>query len=422
MKSDLSALFFLPSFYALVTWTVALLLYHMRLMDWFDAAPMAIMIFWGTTLIFLIATILSWPAAKQVVERLHQAQTQARSLRCHVLSAIPLWMPIIFHLIGFIGLGLYLAEIVGTFGGLEPLIGILLAESYLIRQSEIELLSIYISYFGWIAIPLSILWMYSAQKWSYLLILLTLSQFAGNLLFLDRTRPVWLVFVSVIILLPLLAKIDFKSILIRLSLIIGAGLTAFFAIGIWLGKTGEAFSHYGYVSIDNHSAALYYYLTGGFAYMAAQIEMGPPSQFSLAQSLYPLFKAGSMLGLNDPPPSQILPFVELPFPANVGTFLEPYFMDGGYGLMLIALVVHSFVLNLAALYFLRTCNPWGWYLWATLCFVGFISFFVPKLVSTPVWLFFSVAMPIMMLKGMRTGRAVNSQTNHLKHMAVSRRP
>jgi hypothetical protein len=414
MKLDLSALFFLPSFYASATWLVALTLYHWRLMDWFPTSTEAVVAYWATAAVFVLATVLHWPSSQRLLGQLRTCRSLDGRFDVHMLYAAPSWALAGLHLLGFTGLALYLSEITGRFGGLEGLTAVLLSESYLIRQSEIDLVSIYISYFGWIAVPLSVLRMRATRRISLPLATMTALQFAGNLLFLDRTRPVWLVFMSVIILLPLLDDISFRSIAKRLLALVMLGLFAFFSIGIWLGKTGEAFAYYGDVRVDHHFAALYYYLTGGFAYMSAQIEAGPPASFGLEQSLYPLYKLGTMIGVNDSPPSQVLPFIDLPFPANVGTFLEPYFMDGGYALMILAVVVHAFGLNAAALALLRSFSAWGWFLWSNLCFIGFIAFFVPKLVSTPVWMFFAIGIPLLVLRFLRRRMRAASRKESLQ--------
>lgn len=395
-RDPLSALLFIPSFYGFVAWGVCLALYSVRLLEWFPSIDAGVGIFLLTVISFLAATLLYMPAYGRVLDGDAWAKGDPPENRWrHAAAALPDKVLALLHGLGLLGLFLYLREISAIFGGLDQLIDVLASESYLIRQSEVDLIGIYISYFGWIAIPLTMLKWRATSRLPWWLFIAVLLQFSGNLLFIDRTRPIWLAFVSLLIIFPLIPRFQFHRLVVRMLVISAFAIGAFFAIGLWIGKTGAGLSYYGYVGMSDYYAVLYYYLTSGFAYFENMLIAGQGDPMGLARSLYPLYKAGSMLGLVAEPPSQILPFEEVPFPANVGTFLEPYFMDGGYPLVLVAILVHTFGLNAIALAVLRGGSPWGTFLWATLCFVAFISFFVPKLVSTPVWMFFVIALTAM---------------------------
>ena len=66
-----------------------------------------------------------------------------------------------------------------------------------------------------------------------------------------------------------------------------------------------------------------------------------------------------MVGLATEPPPQILPVLDIPFPANVATFLEPLYSDGGLVFVLSGILVATFgVDSLALLRKLALRRPW----------------------------------------------------------------
>jgi hypothetical protein len=392
----------IPSFYGFLAWTVSYSLYKIRLIDWAPSVPQAEGVFLLTILLFLIATI-AW---YQPFNRLWRTQTGGASGGPRAAT----WLDgagartlLLFHVVGLAGISWHLYVLITGLGGVANYLGILVDDSQLIRQFEIEPYGIYLSYFGWIAIPITIFrWRFS--KVPLTLKLLTVAQAIGNILFIDRTRPIWLLFVSMLMVSYWSMPRERSRIVWYLVTFAGVALGLFVAVGHWIGKTGEALQHYGGVSIDTQLASIYYYLTSGFPYMESLIALGEPAELELGRTLYPLYKVLSWLELAPAPPPQILQFEELPFPTNAGTFLEPYFSDGGYLLLGLAAVVYSFGLNLFGYLALATRSIWGGYIWATFCFVAFISFFVPKLGSAPVWLFCLIAASALMIRSARGSR------------------
>jgi hypothetical protein len=384
-----SSLLFVPSFYALVTWVVSYGLYRTRLIEWYASPGPGSYIVLFTILMFGIATV-AWNAAfGRTLVAFHTLQILESGRDASRLAwYTPNRTLLLLHLGGFAGLAVHMWNMMSVFGGLQQIFFVLTTESHIIRQTEVDATGIYIAYSGWIAIALtSLRWGGGGRIPKWLLALFIL-QFAGNLLFIDRTRPVWLAFVSMLIVMPFFPYKTFaKALRRRIGAVVVAGLVAFFAIGFWVGKTGEYLENYGRVHVPYQIAGLLYYVTGSYPYLDDVIEAGEQPESGLQRTFYPFYKFGEMLRLNQAPPSQLLPFDDLPFPTNVGTFLEPYFSDGGYVLMLFAILIHAFGLNALGLFALRSWSPWGLFLWSTLCFVDFISFFVPKLVSAPIWLF-----------------------------------
>ena len=109
------------------------------------------------------------------------------------------------------------------------------------------------------------------------------------------------------------------------------------------------------------------------------------------RALYPALKALAALNMTPSPPSQLNDYYSVPFPANVGTFLEPFYHDGGMAFAFVAIVVHSFGLDWLGLAFLRTTRRLALFGWANLCFVTVIGFFTPKITGFPTWLFTGLA-------------------------------
>jgi hypothetical protein len=382
----LSALAFIPSVYGFCTWTAALLLYQTRLMEWFPSSGNSLYVFSAVAACFAISAAVNLPAFTRTVqantrEALHLAA--AGRSRLNVNDAT-LW---ICHVLGIIGLALYLSEILQIFGGIQGLLDVLVSESHLVRGAEIDLIGVYFSYFGWIAIPLTALRWQNAGRPPLLLTLVAVVQICGNLLFIDRTRPVWIGFVTLLILLPGNTSLSAHRILARVGLIVVGALGAFYGIAFWIGKTGEVFPYYGPVHVSTETGILYYYITCGFAYFEAIWNEILIPTMTPERTLYPLFKVLSMLSIAPTPPAQILPFMDLPFPTNTGTFLEPLYSDGGIAYLAFGVIAATLGVDRLALWCLRSRQPMVVVFWANLCFASFIAFFVPKLAGTPLWMF-----------------------------------
>jgi hypothetical protein len=99
---------------------------------------------------------------------------------------------------------------------------VLLSETHLVRGADFDLIGIYLSYCGWMAIPLTILKWKVHRRVSMRLGLLLAAQICGNLLFIDRTRPVWIAFVSILVLFPFVRKPSLSKLLLPLGAIGGS--------------------------------------------------------------------------------------------------------------------------------------------------------------------------------------------------------
>jgi hypothetical protein len=393
LNKGLSVLFFIPSFYGFGTWGIALGLYQLRIMGWDPSTTIGTSVFVSTWAAFAFSTLVVVPVYSKAVRRTFMpialTPSEAKGRSAGDVKDVTL---LGLHIIGFFGLGVYLVQIQSMLGGFSAFVNALTSESYLIRGAGVEPIGIYFSYFGWIAIPLTLLRWKLRGRLDRVFFLALLMQIAGNLLFIDRTRPIWLGFISVLMMLPFLQTLSFWRIARTVLFFLAFGLLAFNLIALWVGKTAEGLSTYGYVGVGLQTAALYNYITGGFAYFESVLEFTSSIDYVPQRILYPFFKMLAIFGLAADPPSQVLPFLTVPFPVNVGTFLEPYYSDGGFLYLVLGVLFSTLGVNFIALFFLRAANPFTLFVWANLCFASFIGFFVPKLVSTPIWLFVFVAL------------------------------
>jgi hypothetical protein len=299
----------------------------------------------------------------------------------------------VLHVVGLAGVLLYCWELIKLAGSLELFILALFTDSSLIRQglSEISSPGIQLSYLGWMAIALSLVY-FVRYRWSWILALLSALQFAANLTFIDRTRPIWIVSCALLTAMAFdqgqLSRRPFK--------VIGGfclfAVLAFVLIGLWIGKTGGEAGGYGATALDGMYFSLYLYLTGGFAYANELLTHTLVVSWVPERVLYPLFRLASELGISSAPPSQISEFFYVPYPMNVGTFLEPFLNDGGVLFALVGILIYTLGFDYAGLICLRSGRFLATYFWANLCFSALIAFFVPKIGSTPFWLFLALSL------------------------------
>lgn len=387
-----SSVILVPSFYGFMAWTTALLFYLMRLIEWYDSPPGAVVLYCIVSLAFATSMLFflkAYALTRYETEFDYEAKRVKNERYIFQVSRLVLWS---LHIIGFIGLAIHFSRVVDSLAGIGGLFLAIFEDSYLIRQTEVEPLGIYIGYFGWLAIPLTILSWRIEPKGMRLLMVAVVIQFLLNMLFIDRTRPTWLLFVSFVIWFPFTKHLQLRALLLRSLSVAVAGIALFFAIGYWVGKRGGWFDYYGYVKVGNDVALIYYYLTGGFAHFDSLYDSTYQFFFVPERTFYPLFKLGHMLGITNAPPPQVLEFIEAPFPTNVGTMLEPLYSDGGMLFVAFGILGASFVVDYVGLICLRAKNAFCLVFWANLCMVSLLAFFVPKQNATQVWLFGTIAL------------------------------
>lgn len=295
------------------------------------------------------------------------------------------------HVLGLVGAWMYISEVGYELGGLGAFFDALASESYIIRQSEVRSIGTQLSYFGWIAIGLTAL-ASSAIRLRVFVGALTVAQFLSNLAFIDRTRPIWILFTAIVITGLLVSSR--QSIRFAWKLVLGAvvSLGIFLAIAAWVGKIGEGVEQFGHTELSGPIRILYMYSTTGFPYFNALTEIQSDYSYFPERLLYPILKPLSDIGVIEAPPSQILDFLNVPYPTNVGTLLEPFYSDGGPLYVVFGILLCSFGVDWLAFRLLRIARPVAAFAWANLCFASFIGFFVPKMFSVPVWLFLALGL------------------------------
>jgi hypothetical protein len=266
-------------------------------------------------------------------------------------------------------------------------------QSYLIRMQTqyTETVGTQLSYAGWVATAAtSSLW--AAGKLSRRWLVLPLAQLAGNCLYIGRTRPIWIIFIAAVVVVPLMRPLRIARALKLIGASALAGTILFLSMGMWVGKISDD------IVLDRESILppsiqnVYMYATGGFAYLDDLIANNSIDSLSFDRTAYPLMRALARVKLASEPPKQVLDFRNLPYAFNVGTALEPFYSDGGIAGVIVGIVLITFGVDLAALLCWRANTPFSWCAAANLCFASAMSSNTPKLSSFPLWIFLGFAL------------------------------
>ncbi|MBL0225534.1 MAG: oligosaccharide repeat unit polymerase [Geobacteraceae bacterium] len=381
--SDIKYLFFIPSFYGALTWGAWLVLYLLKLVGVDDPGSTAMSVFLFAEAMFILSAYVSYPYYRSILQaRPAESIGERQESPVGIKTAI-----LLLHAVGFIGVIKYVIDISRNLGGIAGFLLALVNEAYAIRWENETTISIgtQLTYVGWIAIALTVYQLQRKRISAYWLIP-ALFQLSGNLLYIDRTRPFWILFTSILMILPA-AKTLHPGRLFRLAA--GTTLIAvmiFWAVAEWTGKTTYE-GKFEESVLPGITQEIYVYGVSGFAYFNKMLDGNEQISSVPERFLYPLIKYLAKLGFTKEPPSQVIDFYDVPFSTNVGTFLEPFYRDGGLLFVLCGIIIYSFGIDFAANFFLRQNTPVALFVWANLCFTSLIGFAVPKLSSFPVWLF-----------------------------------
>jgi hypothetical protein len=272
-------------------------------------------------------------------------------------------------------LAIYIIDFSREFGGLKEFFFVLVADSLEIRglAGELTSLGTQVGYAGWIAIWLSV-YVFRTSGFRPTLLILSLVQFLGNLLYIDRVKPTWITFVAVLIGIAAGRNIRTSLVIRAIIGMLGFSVLGFLLYIIW---TGKGFYEGGNFVDALHALAemLSLYSVGGIAYFNHIIQNEHIKVFSLQRTLRPIFTILHQAGLTEPPPSYILDFYYLPHPTNVGTIFELFYRDGGVYYVVPSIFIFSFGIDIVALYFFQKSNPFALIIWSTLCFSSFFTIF-----------------------------------------------
>ena len=384
------SLLLIPSVYGAIVW-VGLLLLVM-----FDLVPVNIT---GEAFSVFIYVILCLFVSAAFFFRSYvgvNISTFGGSVVTDDLDKVLFW---VCTLVGIGGLYIYVVDFSSQFGGLIGFFEVFFRDPLEIRALATEVTSpgFQISYFSWVSVFYCAVYasLGDARLRPPLLMLVLVGGggFFLNLLFIDRTRPTILFLVCVL---------SFG--VIRFSRI---KKPARFYAGVFLDPLLIFFSQAMYTGKYDSGGGLFnnflVYVLGGFGYFSSLLADVVPD-YSLVRVFYPISKLMESMGLIDSVPSQILDFREVPFPTNVGTFLEPLLSDGGMWLVIAGVPIIVFAIDIVALRALRERSIMGLFVWANMVLIVLFSFFVPKYNATQIYLFVFICMISRFIRSMGFGR------------------
>lgn len=385
-----NVLFVMPGFYGSVAWITTLVLYSLRLVSWNAPSVLSLSLFWVCGLSYFLSACCMYGLYRAWLLRTRQLAAGAGAGECPPSVRAVL---LVLHLVGFCGLGLYVYEFSAALGGPARFFLLLIDQSHVIRwQAQYtDTIGTQLSYAGWIAAAGTSL-LYAAGKLPLRWLALPLAQVVGNSLYIDRTRPVWIIFVSAVVVVPLMGPLPLRRALKILLVGALAGTILFLAVGVWVGKISEYAVVDGKSSLSPSLQNLYMYATGGFAYLDDLIARGSFKFWGIGHTAYPLARILALLKLGPVPASQVLDFRSVPYEFNYGTALEPFYSDGGILGLIVGIVLITLGADLAALLCWRANTVFGWFAAANICFASAMSFTTPKLSSFPLWLFVGFAL------------------------------
>lgn len=377
-------LLLMPSFYLLCTFSVSYLLYLTGLIK-YDRAPTELHILILLTILFsLVSTYFQAPYFSNFINHSRSFKfIQKKYSYSKEYNAVLLLLIVI----GTLGILKYTIDYSNYLGGKGFFFILLFNDSGQVRSlaENVSSSGIQLSYLTWIAaflISVDIGLQSKKKRWWFVVLLIIIL----NLVFVDRTRPVWILFTSIICYFSVAYRRIKKKQIVRTVITLGIfTISLFITIGAWLGKVSE--QNYTEAELPQSVQPLFLYATSAFAYLGKEIKLEKPKDYKPLRTIYPLQKILAGVKLTEEPPSQILDFYSVPVMANVGTFLLPFYKDGGFIYCLIAIFLHTFLFNFLALFFLKNATRLSLVALATLCFTDFIAFFVDKVASLPTWLF-----------------------------------
>jgi len=379
-------LFFLPSFYLLLTFSVAYFFYLINVISW-ECPPIELH-FWCIFIILMsLNSVLNFNKyfKKNINDSLFKYNIQKNFLH----NRNSYFILFIITSLGIIGIVKYILDYAKFAGALGILLNVFIEDTGQLRTmaDNVESWGTQLSYFSWISafvIIYHIANKHLSKSWFITIILIVFL----NAVFLDRTRPVWIIFTCALCyFITTYYHYSRKSIVYAIVGIACFFVSIFIAIGTALGKGAddEYFLNY---DLPRWSQSFFIYLTSSFAYLGRLISYDLPSSYTPIRITYPVQKIFAKLNLVEQPPNQILEFFSVPYLTNVGTFLEPFFQDGGRLFMAFGILLHTFIFDYIAYRLMKNINLFSIISIATLCFINFIGFFVSRINSTSTWFIF----------------------------------
>jgi len=370
----------IPSLYGAVLWITWVALYALRLLPWQRTSETSYAMFLPVIACFVTSVLCFSPLYRRLSPLQDAAGVEAPSTN-------PILVLLVLHALGFVGIVWFIVDLAPMFGSAGAMLLFLGSEPHYLRWAGEGLSSpgVQLSYFGWLAIALTLRFVQQGtvgRRW----LALPATQFLGNFIFIDRTRPVWILFTCALALVPS-SRLPTRTVWRLGILAIGIITLLFVSIGTWIGKISDD-------TAERRSALpaavqnVYLYGTCGLAYFDHLFKVEPDTRFDPQRVLYPALKAlADVKAISHQPPSQILEPYAVPYETNVGTFLEPFYRDGGTTFAILGMLLCSFGFDGLALVLWRQRSGLSAFAAANLCFASFLSFFTPKIASFPLWFF-----------------------------------
>lgn len=158
-----------------------------------------------------------------------------------------------------------------------------------------------------------------------------------------------------------------------------------------------------------------FYIAGGLPYFQEAISGLDGESFCMGNLLLPYWKLFGFLGSEMPLSSELLPVLETPLPANVGTWLIQFYLDLGIpGTVVLPFVIGACVSWILTRPTWPLNHPMRLYFGGLLLYVIWMGFMVNKLISTPTWLFLLLGYPA--LRWVCMDYASRAPTAHFPHL------
>lgn len=373
------SLFLVPSTYGLLGWLIAIFFIAIDPVGMQPLTWNGYFIIAYTLFVYAVMTYMFQPSfAKQM--RADRVRVRGMDMPIFAASSV----------LGLYGLLSYVNAVTGHFGGFANLAFTLGNSALDIRANAEEFagVAIQFTYFSWLSIFIGALIAGSRRHFALraLVVGIILFEFFLNLFFVDRTRPVWILFTAALGIIAARGIVNVK-INRNAAYLLAAPALIFVVFSYAVGKFNEDFGIFGTMSA---------YIMSGIGYIDDLAASQMWIDYDPVRTFLPIAKAFEPFGLVRNVPSNVLMDRFIPFPTNVGTIHEPYFSDGGMIYLVIFFPLLVIFTNFVAWVGLKTHRAVGLFVWAHCVFSLMISFFVPKFNTTPFYFVMFVFLAFMM--------------------------
>jgi oligosaccharide repeat unit polymerase len=383
-----------PSFYMAASWLAVLLIF---LYEPINLLPLRLEALFTIFYVILTAILSSFIFNKRYMKAIGLIKPKNSD------TGLTKWF-LIFGALGLFGIFKYFSFAAATVGGTLNYFLLFINNPLDIRAIAIDELggAVQLTYFSWIAIGLGVYLISGANIRSSTKLfigILLIILFLSNLAFIDRTRPVWLLVLS-IICFSMTRKSPRKS-LLKFTFYAPPALLGFFiGFALFTGKLTQG----------GAGETTFQYLLGGFSYLNHIFQNISHFDYAPIRTFYPISKAMESVGLISYVPSQVLEFYNVPYPTNIGTFIEPLFSDGGFYFVLAGVPIIVFGIDWIGARALESNSFFGIFLYGNFIFANLISFFVAQFASTPIYLFTLIFLVARLTRSKRGDRVLPAKS------------